>query len=141
MSKLFNFEEFKAHAIEQLKAEVSLSSKGDVLAPLFENLLNRSPEGEMDSHLEECERELGNRRNGHMNKQAQTSIGETTINTSKTETGHLTSDCPQTRKDPYINQDLQQVLQDEFFRKYKVGEPNLGIACVLLCGLMRPIIR
>jgi transposase-like protein len=35
----------------------------------------------MDSHLEGDEREFGNRRNGHMSKQIQTSMGEVTINT------------------------------------------------------------
>lgn len=51
-----------------------LSGKDGVL-----NLLNSALEGEMDSHLEGGEREIGNRRNGHMSKQVQTSIGEITI--------------------------------------------------------------
>lgn len=61
MSKSFDFEQFKANAIEQLKAGVPLSGKDGVLAPLLENLLNSALEGEMDSHLERGERELGNR--------------------------------------------------------------------------------
>ena len=75
MSNSFDFEQFKANAIEQLKSGVPLSGKDGVLAPLLENLLNSALEGEMDSHLEGGERELGNRRNGHMSKQVQTSIG------------------------------------------------------------------
>ena len=59
MSNSFDYEQFKANAIEQLKA------------------------GEMDSHLESGEREWGNRRNGHMSKQVQTSMGEVTINTPR----------------------------------------------------------
>ena len=51
-----------------------LSGKDGVL-----NLLNSALEGEMDSHLKGSEREIGNRRNGHMSKQVQTSIGEITI--------------------------------------------------------------
>lgn len=81
MSKTFDFEAFKANAIEQLKAGVPLSGKDGVLAPLLENLLNSVLEGEMDCHLENGEREFGNRRNGHMSKQVQTSMGEVTINT------------------------------------------------------------
>ena len=69
MSNSFDFEEFKAQAIEKLKAGVPLSGKDGVLAPLLENLLNSALEGEMDSHLDEVEREMGNRRNGHMSKQ------------------------------------------------------------------------
>ena len=40
MSNSFDFEQFKANAIEQLKAGVPLSGKDGVLAPLLENLLN-----------------------------------------------------------------------------------------------------
>lgn len=56
MSNSFDFEQFKANAIEQLKAGVPLSGKEGVLAPLLENLLNSALEGEMDSHLEGSER-------------------------------------------------------------------------------------
>ena len=66
LSNSFDYEQFKANAIEQLKAGVPLSGKDGVLAPLLENLLNSALEGEMDSHLENGEREFGNRRNGHM---------------------------------------------------------------------------
>ncbi len=52
MSNTFDFEAFKAQAIEQLKAGVPLSGKDGVLAPLLENLLNSALEREMDSHLE-----------------------------------------------------------------------------------------
>ena len=48
MSNSFDFESFKANAIEQLKAGVPLSGKDGVLAPLLENLLNSALEGEMD---------------------------------------------------------------------------------------------
>ena len=76
MSNTFDFEAFKAQAIEQLKAGVPLSGKDGVLAPLLENLLNSALVGEMDSHLENGECEYDNRRNGHMSKQVQTSMGE-----------------------------------------------------------------
>ncbi len=76
MSTSFDFEKFKAEAIERLKSYSSLSDKYGVLTPLLENLLNSALEGEMDVHLNEEEREMGNRRNGHMNKQVQTSMGE-----------------------------------------------------------------
>ena len=49
MSNSFDFDQFKAQAIEQLKAGVPLSGKDGVLAPLSENLLNSALEGEMDS--------------------------------------------------------------------------------------------
>ena len=87
MSNSFDFDQFKVQAIEQLKAGVPLSGKDVVLAPLLENLLNSALEGEMDSHLEGGEREFGNRRNGHMSKQVQTSQGEVTVNTPRDRDG------------------------------------------------------
>ena len=60
MSNSFDFEEFKAQAIEKLKAGVPLSDKDVVLAPLLENLLNSALEGEMDSHLDGVKRKMGN---------------------------------------------------------------------------------
>ena len=66
MSNSFDFEEFKAQAIEKLKAGVPLSGKDGVLAPLLENLLNSALEREMDSHLNRVEREIGNRHNGYI---------------------------------------------------------------------------
>ena len=72
MSNSFDYEQFKANAIEQLKAGVPLSGKDGVLAPLLENLLNSALEGEMDSHLESGEREWGNRRNGQSGATAAT---------------------------------------------------------------------
>ena len=47
MSNSFDFEQFKAHALEQLKAGIPLSGKDGVLAPLLENLLNSALEGEL----------------------------------------------------------------------------------------------
>ena len=47
MSNSFDFEQFKANAIEQLKAGVPLSGKDGVLVPLLENLLNSALEGEI----------------------------------------------------------------------------------------------
>ena len=41
----------------------------------LESILNAALEGEMDAHLSEDERMSGNRRNGKMQKQVQTSMG------------------------------------------------------------------
>lgn len=103
MSERFDYEQFKANAIEQLKAGVPLSGKDGVLAPLLENLLNSALEGEMDSHLEGVEREYGNRRNGHMSKQVQTSMGEITINTPRDRDGTF---------DPQVVRKREKILAD-----------------------------
>lgn len=112
MSNSFDFEEFKAQAIEKLKAGVPLSGKDGVLAPLLENLLNSALEGEMDSHLDEVEREMGNRRNGHMSKQVQTSMGEITINTPRDRDGSF---------DPKVMRKREKIFADRIIGLYAIG--------------------
>ena len=75
----FNFEEIKNKALEQLKSSKSLLGKDGAFAPLLESILNAALEGEMDAHLDESERDSGNRRNGRMSKQVQTPLGEVTF--------------------------------------------------------------
>ena len=57
--------------------------KDGAFAPLLESILNAALEGEMDAHLSEEERMSGNRRNGKMQKQVQTSMGEVTVSTPR----------------------------------------------------------
>lgn len=83
MSEEFDFESIKNKAIEQLKAGKPLLGKDGAFAPLLESILNAALEGEMDAHLSEDERMSGNRRNGKMRKQVQTSMGEVTVSTPR----------------------------------------------------------
>lgn len=83
----FDFKSFQSQALEQLRNGKPLLGKDGVFAPLLENLLNAALEGEMDAHLDEEERLCGNRRNGHMTKQVQTSLGEVTVHTPRDREG------------------------------------------------------
>ena len=74
MKEEFDFESIKNKAIEQLKAGKPLLGKDGAFAPLLESILNAALEGEMDAHLTEEERQMGNRRNGKMQKQVQTAL-------------------------------------------------------------------
>ena len=78
MKEEFDFESIKNKAIEQLKAGKPLLGKDGAFVPLLESILNAALEGEMDAHLTEEERQTGNRRNGKMQKQVQTPLGEVT---------------------------------------------------------------
>lgn len=126
MSNSFDFEEIKAQAIEKLKAGVPLSGKDGVLAPLLENLLNSALEGEMDSHLDEVEREMGNRCNGHMSKQVQTSMGEITINTPRDRDGTF---------DPQVVRKREKILADSLAGRiiglYAIGNSTREISDIL----------
>mgnify|MGYP003297649131 CR=1 FL=1 len=126
MSNSLGFEEFKAKAIEKLMAGVPLSGKDGVLVPLLENLLNSALEGEMDSHLDGVEREMGNRRNGLMNKRVQTSMGEVTINTPLDRDGTF---APQVvRKREKI---LADSLADRIIGLYAIGNSTREISDIL----------
>ena len=122
MSNSFDFEEFKAQAIEKLKAGMPLSGKDGVLTPLLENLLNSALEGEMDSHLDGVEREMGNHRNGHMSKQVQTSMGEITINTPRDRDGTF---------DPQVVRKREKILADRIIGLYAIGNSTREISDIL----------
>ena len=94
-----------------------LSGKDGVLTPLLENLLNSTLEGEMDSHLDEVEREMGNRRNGHMSKQVQTSMGEITINTPRDRDGTFNPQVVRKRE-----KILADSLADRIIDLYAIGK-------------------
>lgn len=111
MSNSFDFEKFKAQAIEKLKAGAPLSDKDGVLAPLLENLLNSALEGEIDSNLDGVKRKKGNRHNGHMSKQVQTSMGEITINTPRNCDGAF---------DPKVMRKREKILADRIIGLYAI---------------------
>ena len=83
MKEEFDFESIKNKVIEQLKAGKPLLGKDGAFAPLLESILNAALKGEMDAHLTEEERQMGNRRNGKMQKQVQTPLGEVTVSTPR----------------------------------------------------------
>lgn len=80
----------------------------------------------MDSHLERGERELGNRRNGHMSKQVQTSMGEVTINTPRDRDGTF---------DPQVVCKREKILADSLADRiiglYAIGNSTREISDIL----------
>lgn len=83
MSKEKEFTELRAQVLESIKAGKPLFGKDGAFAPLLENIINAALEGEMDAHLTEESRLVGNRRNGKMQKQVQTPMGEVTVSTPR----------------------------------------------------------
>ena len=69
----FNYNEFKAEAIEKIKSGQPLTGKGGILTSLLKELLESALEGELEAHLlENREAGISNRRNGKSSKQVQT---------------------------------------------------------------------
>jgi len=79
----FDYKAFQAKVLEQIKSGKPLLGKDGAFAPLLEDILNAALEGEMDAHMNEEERSLGNRRNGYTPKQVQTQLGEVTVHTPR----------------------------------------------------------
>lgn len=114
-------EEFKAmqaKALEQLRSGKSLTGKDGVFAPLLKEFLETALQAEMESHLDEAEREQGNKRNGKGQKTLKTSSGEITI------------DTPQDRHStfsPEIVKKRETVLADNLESKI-IGLYGLGMS-------------
>lgn len=83
MNSSMDFNELGAQVLEELKAGKPLFGKDGTLAPLLENIINAAFEGEMDAHLTEGSRQNGNHRNGKMQKQVQTPVGEVIVTTPR----------------------------------------------------------
>jgi len=81
------YEVMKQKLKEQFRSGKSLFSKGGAFAPLLEDLINSMLEGELDAHLDDDERGLGNRKNGKGSKVLKTSAGSIEINTPRDRLG------------------------------------------------------
>ena len=95
--------QLQSKALEQFKTGKSLFGKDGAFAPLLKQFLEAALEAEMDEHLDEEERLLGNKRNGK---------GKKTI---KSSTGTYELETPQDRQssfDPQIVKKRETVLAD-----------------------------
>lgn len=75
------FEQMRDKALEQLMKGQSLTGKDGVFAPLLQQFLESALESEMNAHLDEQERESGNKRNGKGSKRLKTISGEIILTT------------------------------------------------------------
>ncbi|HGK6651847.1 TPA: transposase [Legionella pneumophila] len=105
----FDFNEFKAEALTQLKSGQSLTGKDGILTPLIKELLEAALEGEMEAHISDChDSGLTNRRNGKTSK------------LMKSTTGIFELDTPRDREglfEPEIVKKRQTVLNESLDNK------------------------
>ncbi|MBC7903962.1 MAG: IS256 family transposase [Gemmatimonadaceae bacterium] len=73
--KRFDFEAFVRQAGEQLRSGKPLTGADGVFTPLLKQIIEASLEGELDNHLAETRKGEKNRRNGHAQKNIQSSLG------------------------------------------------------------------
>lgn len=73
--KKFDFEAFVRQAGEQLRSGKPFTGSDGVFTPLLKHILEASLEGELDNHLKQTRQGSKNRRNGHTQKNIQSSLG------------------------------------------------------------------
>lgn len=112
----FDYELAKQKVKEQLRSGKSLFSKGGAFAPLLQEMLNSILEGELEAHLDDEERSLGNRKNGKGSKVLKTYAGSIEINTPR---DRLSSFEPEMIKKRETI--LAQNLEDKIIGLYGLG--------------------
>lgn len=112
----FDYELAKQKLREQFRTGKSLFSKGGAFAPLLQEMLNSMLEGEMDAHLDEEERSVGNRRNGKSGKLLKTSAGTIEVNTPRDRLSNFDPEI--VRKRETI---MAQSLEDKIIGLYGLG--------------------
>lgn len=112
------FKEMQAKALEQLRNGQSLTGKDGVFAPLLKQFIESALEAELAAHLDDNERNLGNKRNGKKTK------------TLKTHSGNIEIFTPQDRLssfEPQLVKKRETVLADNLAPKI-IGLYGLGMS-------------
>lgn len=112
----FDYEEAKQKLKEQLRSGKSLFGKGGAFAPLLEEMLSSMLEGELEAHLDEEERRLGNRRNGKGSKVVKTTAGSIDISTPRDRLSNFEPEIIKKRETI-----LAQSLEDKIIGLYGLG--------------------
>jgi len=109
MKEGFDFEKFQADAIERLKKGEALLGKDGIMTPLLKQFLEKALEGEIDHHLDEKERQKGNRRNGKSKKQLKTSSGQFELETPRDRKSNFDPEIVG-KREVFLGEDLEQKI-------------------------------
>lgn len=112
----FDYEVAKQKVKEQLRSGKSLFGKGGAFAPLLQEMLNSILEGEMDSHLDQEQRDSGNRKNGKSKKHLKTSSGTIEVTTPRDRQGSFEPEMVKKRETI-----MAQSLEDKILGLYSIG--------------------
>jgi putative transposase len=115
-SEPFNYEQAKQKVKEQLRSGKSLFGKEGAFAPLLQEMLNSILEGEMEGHLDEEERDSGNRKNGKNKKLLKTSSGTIEVTTPRDRLGSFEPEMVKKRETI-----MAQSLEDKIIGLYSLG--------------------
>ncbi|SDF26599.1 Transposase (or an inactivated derivative) [Pricia antarctica] len=110
--------EFEKKVLDQFMSGKNLFGKGGAFAPMLKNVIEKALEAEMEGHLGEAQRNVGNKRNGK---------GKKTI---KSGYGSFDIDTPQDRQssfEPELVKKRQTILADNLSDKI-IGLYGLGMS-------------
>lgn len=117
-SNNFNREELKKKVLAQFRTGKSLFGKDGAFGPLLQEFLEEALQAEIDTHLDEEERNTGNRKNGKQRKSVKTSQGTVEIDTPRDRTGTF---------EPEIVKKRETILADTLEEKI-IGLYGLGMS-------------
>lgn len=112
------YEALKKKALEQFKSGQPLLGKDGAFAPLMKQFLESALQGEMDEHLDESERNKGNRRNGTSKKILKSSDGSFELETPRDRESNF---------EPEIVKKRETILADNLEKKI-IGMYGLGMS-------------
>jgi len=113
----FNFNQFQQEAIAGLKSGQPLTGKDGVMTPLIKQILEAALEGEMESHLFDCQQEgQPNRRNGKLKKTVKTGTGAFELETPRDRDGSFEPEIVKKRQTV-----LNESLDNKILSLYAIG--------------------
>ena len=86
---VIDYESLKTKTLEQLRSGKSLFGKEGAFAPLLKDFLEAALKAELEEHIDESERQKGNRKNGYGTKQLKTAQGTLEISTPRDRSGEF----------------------------------------------------
>lgn len=115
-SEPFDYEQCKQKLKEQIRTGQPLFGKGGAFAPLLQEMLNSILEGELEGHLDDEQRDTGNRKNGKGKKLLKTASGSIEIATPRDRLGSFEPEVVKKRETI-----LAQSLEDKIIGLYSLG--------------------
>lgn len=120
----FDFNQFQKEAIDKLKSGQSITGKDGVLTPLIKQILEAALEGEMETHLSDCQ-EQGetNRRNGKSKKNVKSGTDAFELETPRDRAGSFEPEIVKKRQTV-----LNESLDNKVLSLYALGMSYEAIA-------------
>lgn len=112
----FDYEALKQKTLEQFRSGKSLFGKDGAFAPLLKDFLESALEAELTAHLDEEQRQLGNRKNGHSHKVLKTADGSFDLSTPRDRNSDFEPQLVQKRETI-----LAENLADKIIGMYGLG--------------------